>query len=106
MALAYPLLVGFCLLLWSCANTFSPVIHDVPSSHDQCDESDPFEDDQELMEKLRIIHQQLSTLGCNHLSTCIDILQQIVLSSSSSFNKPPANWLLYNLTILRPLMNN
>ena len=74
MALAYLLLFSSCLLQWSCANT--PVIHDakIPASS-QCDESDPFEDDQELMEKLRIIHQQLPAPGCNSPSTCIDILR-------------------------------
>ena len=85
MALAYLLLVGFCLLQWSYVNTFTPVIHDakIPASS-QCDKSDPFEDDQELMEKLRIIHQQLPPPGCNSPPTCMDVLR-CNLSASSGF---------------------
>ena len=70
----YLLVISSCLLQWSGA--FTPVVYDAkvsPSS--QCGQSNPFEDDQQLMEKLKMIHQQLPPPGCNPPPTCRDILR-------------------------------
>ena len=55
MATVYMLFISSCLLQWSVVIAFVPVVHEPPSS--QCGQSDPFEDDPQLMEKLKMIHQ-------------------------------------------------
>ena len=64
-------IVGSCLLQWSGGNAFVPAVYDpkVPQSS-QCGQSDPITDDQQLMERLKMIHQQLPPPGCNPPPTC------------------------------------
>ena len=84
------LLISSCLLQWSGA--FTPVVYDAkvsPSS--QCGQSDPFEDDQQLMEKLKMIHQQLPPPGCNPPPTCRDILRCNSSASSGYYQIQAAN---------------
>ena len=73
MAIVYLLFISSsCLLQWSGA--FTPVVYNskiLPSS--QCDQSDPFEDDQQLMEALKMAQQQLPPPECNPLITCSDV---------------------------------
>ena len=75
MAIVYLLLISSCCLLqWSGA--FTPVVYNakvLPSS--QCDQSDPFEDDQQLMEALKMAQQQLPPPECNPSTTCSDVLR-------------------------------
>ena len=68
---------------------FVPVVHEPPSS--QCGQSDPFEDDPQLMEKLKMIHQQLPPPGCNPPPTCIDILRCNSSASSGYYQIQAAN---------------
>ena len=49
MALVYLLLISSCLLQWS--DAFTPVVYDAEILS-QCDQSDPFRNDQRLMRKL------------------------------------------------------
>ena len=91
MATVYLLLsICSCLLQWS--NAFTPVVYDpkVPPSS-QCGQSDPFEDDQQLMEKLKMIHQQLPPPGCNPPPTCTDILRCNPSTSSGYYQIQAAN---------------
>ena len=77
MAIVYLLLICSCLLQWSSGNAFNPIVYDpkAPLSS-QCGQSDPFEDDQQLMEAMKMAHQQLpAPPGCNPPPTCIDILR-------------------------------
>ena len=93
MAIVYMLLImGSCLLQWSGGNAFVPVVYDpkVPPSS-QCGQSDPFEDDQQLMERLKMIHQQLPPPGCNPPLTCIDILRCNSSASSGYYQIQAAN---------------
>ena len=75
MAIVYLLLISSCCLLqWSGA--FTPVVYNakvLPSS--QCDQSDPFEDNQQLMEALKMAQKQLPPPECNPSTTCSDILR-------------------------------
>ena len=86
----YLLLIGSCLLQWS--DAFTTVVYDakVPPSS-QCGQSDPFEDDPQLMKKLKMIHQQLPTPGCNPPPTCIDILRCNSSASSGYYQIQAAN---------------
>ena len=86
----YLLVISSCLLQWSGA--FTPVAHNAnipPSS--QCGQSNPFEDDQQLMEKLKMIHQQLPPPGCNPPPTCRDILRCNSSASSGYYQIQAAN---------------
>ena len=86
----YSLLVIISLLQWSGA--FNPVVYDAkvsPSS--QCGQSDPFEDDQQLMEKLKMIHQQLPPPGCNPPPTCGDVFRCNSSASSGYYQIQAAN---------------
>ena len=88
MANAYFLLISSCLLQWS--NAFTPVVYNakvLPSS--QCDESNPFEDDQQLMETLATI--ELPIPGCNPPLTCKDILRCNSSASSGYYQIQAAN---------------
>ena len=86
----YLLVISSCLLQWSGA--FTPVVYDAkvsPSS--QCGQSNPFEDDEQLMEKLKMIHQQLPPPGCNPPPTCGDILRCNSSASSGYYQIRAAN---------------
>ena len=90
MAAVYLLIVGFCLLQWS--NAFTPVVYDakvLPSS--QCGQSDLFEDDQQLMEALKMAQQQLPPPGCNPPPTCRDVLRCNSSASSGYYQIQAAN---------------
>ena len=90
MTTVYLLLISSCLLQWSGA--FTPVVYDAkvsPSS--QCGQSNPFEDDQQLMKKLKMIHQQLPPPGCNPPPTCRDILRCNSSASSGYYQIRAAN---------------
>ena len=89
MATVYMLFISSCLLQWSVVIAFVPVVHEPPSS--QCGQSDPFEDDPQLMEKLKMIHQQLPPPGCNPPPTCIDILRCNSSASSGYYQIQAAN---------------
>ena len=89
MAVVYLLFISSCLLQWSGGNAFVPVVHEPPSS--QCGQSDPIEDDQQLMERLKMIHQQLPPPGCNPPLTCIDILRCNSSASSGYYQIQAAN---------------
>ena len=90
MAIVYTLLiVGSCLLQWSGGNAFVPVLYEPPSS--QCGQSDPIKDDQQLMERLKMIHQRLPPPGCNPPPTCIDILRCNSSASSGYYQIQAAN---------------
>ena len=54
------LFISSCLLQWSGGNAFTPVVYNaqVPLSS-KCGQSNPLQDDQQLMETLKMIHQQL-----------------------------------------------
>ena len=90
MTTFYLLLISSCLLQWS--NAFTPVVYDaeVPPSS-QCGQSDPFEDDQQLMEKLKMIHQQLPAPGCNPPPTCRGVLCCNSSASSGYYQIQAAN---------------
>ena len=91
MAIAYLLLISSsCLLQWSGA--FTPVVYNaeiLPSS--QCDQSDPFEDDQQLMEALKMALQQLPPPGSNPPATCSDVLRCNSSASSGYYQIQAAN---------------
>ena len=75
MAIVYLLLISSsCLLQWSGA--FTPVVYDAKVLlSSQCDQSDPFEDnDQQLMEALKMAQQQLPSPECNPPTTCSNVL--------------------------------
>ena len=66
MAIVYLLLISSCLLQWSSGTAFNPVVYDTKAPlSSQCGQSDPFEDDQQLMEALKMAQQQLPPPGCN-----------------------------------------
>ena len=87
MTTAYLLLISSCLVQWS--GTFTPVVYDAPSS--LCGQSNHFKDDQQLMEKLKKIHQQLPPPGCNPPSTCQGILYCNSSASSGYYQIHAAN---------------
>ena len=90
MAAVYLLLICSCLLQWS--NAFTPVVyHAKVLSPSQCGQSDPFEDDQQLMERLKMIHQQLPPPGCNLPLTCRDFLRCNSSASSGYYQIQAAN---------------
>ena len=92
MATVHLLLISFCLPQLSGAFTpvvYNPKVH--PSS--QCGQSNPFEDDPQLMEKLKMIHQQLPPPGCNPPSTCRDVLRCNPSASSGYYQIQAANGL-------------
>ena len=58
MAIVYLLLISSCLLQWSSGTAFNPVVYDTKAPlSSQCGQSDPFEDDQQLMEALKMAQQ-------------------------------------------------
>ena len=81
------------LLQTSVIKAIVPVVYDLavpPSS--QCGQSNPFEDDQQLMEKLKMIHQQLPPPECNSPpSTCRDIHRCNSSASSGYYQIQAAN---------------
>ena len=92
MAIVYLLLISSsCLLQWSGA--FTPVVYNskvLPSS--QCDQSDPFEDDdQQLMEALKMAQQQLPPPECNPPTTCSDVLRCNSSATSDYYQIQAAN---------------
>ena len=92
MATVYLLLA--CCLLLSSGNAFNPVVYDakvLPSSSSQCGQSDPFEDDQQLMETLNMIASQLPPPGCNPPPTCRDVLRCNPSASSGYYQIQAAN---------------
>ena len=87
MAVMYLLLVIISLFQWSGA--FTPVVYDAKVSlSSQCGQSDPFEDDQQLME---MIHQQLPPPGCNPPLTCRDVFRCKSTASSGYYQIQAAN---------------
>ena len=90
MATAHLLLISFCLLQWS--NAFTPVVYDttVPPSS-QCGQSDLFEDDQQLMEALKMAQQQLPPPGCNFPLTCRHVLRCNSSASSGYYQIQATN---------------
>ena len=92
MAIVYLLLISSCLLQWSSGTAFNPVVYDTKAPlSSQCGQSDPFEDDQQLMEALKMAQQQLPPPGCNPPPTCIDILLCNSSASSGYYQIQAAN---------------
>ena len=82
-------LVSVCLLLWSGSSEGSdlqPSVYDakiLPSS--QCGQSDLFEDNAQLIQKLKMIHLQLPCTECYPLHTCRDFKLCCNSSASSGY---------------------
>ena len=57
-------LISCYLLMAGLVSGFTPVTYS-PQSTTECGQSDPLQDDQQLMEALRMIHQELGPPGCN-----------------------------------------
>ena len=92
MASVYLLFISSCLLQWSGGNAFTPVVYtgnSLPAS--QCGHSNPFEDDEQLMEMLKMIHHQLPPPECNPPPTCTYVLRCNSSASSGYYQIQAAN---------------
>ena len=86
------LFISSCLLQWSGGNAFTPVVYpakSLPAS--QCGQSNPLQDDQQLMETLKMIHQQLPPPGCNPPTTCAQFLHCNSSASSGYYQIQATN---------------
>ena len=85
-------IISFCLLQWSCGNALAPVVYPAKSlpSSSQCG-NNPFGYDVQLMETLKMIHQQLLPPGCNPPATCRDVHRCNSSTSSGYYQVQAAN---------------
>ena len=92
MAAAYLLLTCCCLLQWSGGNAFQLAVSNarvLPSS--QCGQSNPLQDDQQLIETLKMIPHQQPLPGCNPPTTCAEFLHCNPSASSGYYQNQAAD---------------
>ena len=91
MVAVYLLFISSCLSQWSGGNAFTPAVYKDKSLPSSWCASNLFEDDEQLMETLKMIHQQLPPPGCNPPTTCAQFLRCNSSASSGYYQIQAAN---------------